>query len=369
MLMQHEIVDEGLLLDKKGRVTEPGWSRTEVLKYNRENIHAPWFRRKEWDYYLFNNDSIAVALTISDLGYIGLLSASFIDLKTGTEHTNSELGAFPMGKRYQLGTGVADGYARCRTKKLKMSFNVLGYDTPDALIEDHKLYGAELRPFKGLRRLCCEYKNFDGDKDLKVDLFVYEEDMEAVYIATPWKEKPTAFYYNCKKNCLTCEGTITYGDRVEHFERSNSAGVLDWGRGVWTYDNTWFWGTGSGYTGGELFGFNLGYGFSDRSSASENAIYYKGKIHKLEDVEFIIPCDSEGKRKYTDTWSIRSNNDCFEGEFKPILDRSACMNFGVIVSDQHQVFGRMTGYAVTSDGERVEFKDFICALEVVRNKY
>lgn len=46
------------------------------------------------------------------------------------------------------------------------------------------------------------------------------------------------------------------------------------GKGVWTYDNTWYWGTGSGWhDGGDPFGFNLGYGFSDHSSASENMVF------------------------------------------------------------------------------------------------
>ena len=45
---------------------------------------------------------------ISDLGYVGLLSASFIDLKTGTEHTESELVLLPRGKKFGLGTSVSD---------------------------------------------------------------------------------------------------------------------------------------------------------------------------------------------------------------------------------------------------------------------
>ena len=120
---------------------------------------------------------------------------------------------------------------------------------------------------------------------------------------------------------------------------------------------------------GELFGFNLGYGFSDRSSASENGFYYKGKIHKLETVEFKIPTDEAGKREYLKPWTVDSTNGRLKAAFQPIIDRSNCMDFKVIISDQHQVFGRLTGTVTMDDGENVEFKDFICALEVVRNKY
>lgn len=344
--MQHEVTRSTVIPDAQGLLPSPGWARTELMAYTREHIHAPWFRRKEWDYYLFNTEEFAVAFTISDLGYVGLLSASFIDLKEGTEHTESELALLPRGKKFGLGICVSDAHGECRTKRLDMKFSNAG---------DH-------------RHIHCVFRNFDGDKDLSAELDVFEPDMEAMYIATAWKEKPTAFYYNCKRNCLTAEGTVQYGSRTCTVQRSSCSGVLDWGRGVWTYDNIWFWGTGSGKLNGEDFGFNLGYGFSDRSSASENAVYYQGRIHKLSEVTFCIPEDENGRR-FTDPWAVTSDDGRFTGSFAPILDRKACMNFGVIISDQHQVFGRMTGTAVLDSGETLSFKDFICALEVVRNKY
>ena len=345
--MQNEILTSMIIPDPNGLLPNPGWARSEVMQYERKNVKAPWFRKKEWDYYLFNTPEAAVAFTISDLGYVGLLSASFLDLKEGTEHTESEIAVLPRGRKFGLGTAVADAHGECHTKRLDMTFENEG---------DH-------------RRIRCTFRNFDGDKALTADLAVYEPEMEAMYIATPWKEKPTAFYYNCKRNCLEAEGTVTYGDRTLTLERENCLGVLDWGRGVWTYDNTWYWGTGSGRLNGEAFGFNLGYGFSDRSSASENALYWQGKIHKLSEVTFGIPAGADGKPAYTEPWTITSDDGRFNGTFTPILDRKACMNFGVIISDQHQVFGQMNGEAITDEGEKLVMNDFVCALEVVRNKY
>ena len=345
--MQTEIVKMIQVPSADGTIREPGFARTEIMEYARENILAPWYRKKEWDYYLFTNENFALAFTISDLGYIGLLSASFIDLKTATEHTESELVLLPRGKKFGLGKRVADANAECHTRRLDMSFQNAG---------DH-------------RHISCNFRNFDKHKNLLCELDVYEPEMEAMYIATPWAEKETAFYYNCKRNCLEAEGVVSYGDRKEYVDRKTTLGCLDWGRGVWTYDNTWYWGTGSGRLSGEPFGFNLGYGFSDRSSASENCLYYKGKIHKLNEVTFEIPRNSEGKFRFTDPWKVTSDDGRFEADFVPILDRAAEMNYQVIISSQHQVFGKMTGFAVTDEGEKLEFTDFICALEVVRNKY
>ena len=41
----------------------------------------------------------------------------------------------------------------------------------------------------------------------------------------------------------------------------------------------------------------------------------------------------------------------------------------LICSDQHQVFGRMSGTAVLDDGTKVVLKDFLCFAEKVHNKY
>ena len=63
---------------------------------------------------------------------------------------------------------------------------------------------------------------------------------ESIVICTPFA-KPGHFYYNQKINCMRASGTVALGKRVYRFDPSNSFGTLDWGRGVWTYHNTWYW--------------------------------------------------------------------------------------------------------------------------------
>ena len=141
-------------------------------------------------------------------------------------------------------------------------------------------------------------------------------------------------------------------------------GGLDWGRGVWTYDNIWYWGSGSGEVDGHRFGFNIGYGFGDTSAASENVIFYDGKAHKIDDVKFNIG------ENYTESWTFTSSDGRFEMKFEPIIDRSDYTSaLGIIVTNQHQVFGRMTGKAVLDDGTVIRIKDFLCFAEKVHNKY
>ena len=56
-------------------------------------------------------------------------------------------------------------------------------------------------------------------------------------------------------------------------------------------------------------------------------------------------------------------------EFKPVLDRAAKIDFKVLVSDQHQVFGRMSGRATLDDGKAIDIRDMLCFAEKVHNRY
>ena len=156
---------------------------------------------------------------------------------------------------------------------------------------------------------------------------------------------------------------LDYWKRYE-FHPEKHFGTLDWGRGVWTYDNTWYWGSGNCDVNGHAFGFNIGYGFGNTKAASENVIFYDGIAHKIDDVEFVIPEDD-----YCKPWKFTSSDGRFEMDFLPILDRSACLDYKLIVSDQHQVFGHMSGTAVLDDGTKVEIKDVLCFAEKVHNRY
>lgn len=356
MSNQHEITTPQVLLNKYGIVKEPGYARSEIIEYNREAIAAPWYRKKEWDYYLFTNDKFALAFTISDLGYVGLSSVSFLDLEKGIDRTATELDILPRGKKYGLGKRLDEGHVEAHTKKLDLVYDKQG-DT---------------------RTIDCEFREFWKDPsagedakplDFKCSLTIDDHPKESMFISTPWEEKPTAFYYNCKRNLLSAWGTATLGDETFEVKKGENYGCLDWGRGVWTYDNIWYWGTGNGTVDGKPFGFNLGYGFSDRSSASENCLYYEDKIHKLDEVTFLIPMNDVGEYQYTEPWILDSNDGRFKADFKPILDRQASMKVGPVATDQHQVFGRLTGDATLDDGRVIHFADYVCAVEVVHNKY
>ncbi len=343
--MQREIVKAGRLLNKDGSLMQCGYAKRLLLNYNRAQITAAPWRIKEWDYYLITNGRYAVALTAADNAYMGLLSVSLLDLERNWYKTTSKMIPVPFG-RLKLPTTSAHGDFRYQDKQVELSFLHKGDS----------------------RSLICEWDRFDGGTSFRCNLELYDEPEDSMVIATPFQSDRKAFYYNQKINNMKVKGEAAYGDHLYRFSPEEAVGTLDWGRGVWTYANTWYWGSGSGYVDGKSFGFNIGYGFGDTSAASENMLFYEGKSHKLESVAFHIP--RKGKDfSYMDPWRFTSSDGRFEMTFKPVLDRKDHTSIGIISSDQHQVFGHFSGKAVLDDGQIIKLKDFHGFAERVANRW
>ena len=338
--MQHEITEKGPLFDGKGNLREPGWSRRMLLRYDRASVKKSAWHIKEWDYYIVSDGRYGVALTVADNGYMGLISASALDFLRPWEQTNSIMEALPLGK-YRMPTSSETGDVEVSNKGYSMRFFNRGDE----------------------RHLVCSYERFFGAKTLDVDITLRVPETESIVIATPF-HKPGHFYYNQKINCMPASGHVRLGELEFAFDENSAFGTLDWGRGVWTYDNTWYWGSANGVVNGKAFGFNIGYGFGDTRAATENVVFYDHKLHKLEHVTFHIPEDS-----YLKPWTFSSSDNRFEMQFTPVLDRAARTNAVVIETDQHQVFGRFTGRVLLDDGTVLQIHNLFGFAEKVRNRY
>jgi hypothetical protein len=346
--MQHEVTRTIPLLDRKGHLVEEGWARHPMFSYDRKAIKATAWSIKEWDYYAVVNHTkgYAVTATMSDLGYASLFALSYIDFTRGACSQKDAISFFTFGKLGLSKTSTEDSQLSWADKTLRFAFIKKGD-------QRHLLFA------------CPTLMLPDGSKGLDVSLTLTQDpSMETMNIATSWKENRKAFYLNEKVNCMPAKGTIRRGLELEHLQDGDAWGVLDWGRGRWTYQNRWYWGSASGLLENIPFGFNIGYGFSDRTSASENVLFYNGKIHKLDDITFHIP-----EKGYMEPWNFTSNDNRFNLSFKPAVDRSSTTDFIVIKSEQHQVFGWFTGTVILDDKTELFLKEFPGFAEDVSNRW
>lgn len=343
--MQHEITTAIPLLDRQGNLTEAGFAKRLLPVYNRADVKGGFARLKEWDYYYVGNDCFGVALTIADNSYMGLDSVSFLWFgEQPWQITKSPMRIFPMGKTNLPSTSAA-GLSTISGKGYQLTFDVKN----------------------SCRKLSAHMEDFKDGQSIDINVTLTREPEESIVICTPFN-KDGHFYYNQKINCMRAEGTVKLGDETFTFRPEDSFGVLDWGRGVWTYHNTWYWGSASGLVDGVDIGFNIGYGFGDTSAASENMLFYNGKAHKLSQVSFEIPMKN-GKEDYLKPWKFTSDDRRFELDFIPVIDRASCTDFKVLKSDQHQVFGNFSGTVVLDDGTPIQIRNLFGFAEKVENKW
>ncbi len=351
---QKEITKKQNLLTPEGHLSAPGYSRRHLQVYNRSHIKASGRRIKEWDYYYIGNEKYGIALTVADNSYMGLDSISLLDFLRPWQHTKSPMQPFTFGKK-KMPSSTLEGNVKTKGKNYFICF-------------EHR---------SSIRHLSFYMDDFYKGKPIEGDLTLKCPDMDSMIIATPFNEDDLAFYYNEKINCMPASGIVKFDGRDHIFDPSDSFGVLDWGRGVWTYKNTWFWGSASGLHEGSPFGFNIGYGFGDTSAATENMIIYKNKGHKISRVKFNIP-DKPGMKQsdhkmggedFLSPWSFTSDDGRFEMDFIPVIDRSSRTDLGIICSNQHQVFGSFSGKAVLDDGTLLKIKNLPGFAEKVFNKW
>lgn len=329
-----------LLVD--GRPNHLGYAKTLIWDYKKKEIKANPWKIKEWDYYLIMDHEYGAALTMDNNSYMGLMSLSLLDFKQRKEKTVSKI--LPFTK---------DSLIFPETSQ-----------TGNIFYED-KNCKFQFMNQNGKRSLQGIIYNFHDGKDAEVTVQIDRTPQKSMVILTPF-EQEYHFYYNQKINNMDATCTIRYGSVTKQLK--NAQAVLDWGRGVWTYHNTWIWGSVNSMLDGHKFGFNIGYGFGDTSQASENMIFYDEKAHKIDRITAHI-AQKDGKDDFMSPWRIESNDKRFEMIFSPILDRAACTDIKFLKSDQHQVFGYYNGYCILDDGTKLDVRNVLGFIEKVENKW
>ncbi len=342
--MQHKLTN-GNLINKNGVLDEAGYAYSLVKAYNKDAIAASKLRIKEWDYYFIQTNDFGLAITVSDNGYMGLLSVSFIDYNHARYHTKSKLLWFPLGNLHLPRSSQA---GTIDIKKKHFSLRIL--------TEDH------------IRHITLSVDDFMNKSPLTLNATLYNEPTHSMVIATPFKNKPKAFYYNHKLLGMNVKGTLFINHYTSTFTADDLA-LLDWGRGVWPYHVTWYWAAIQGIVNDKKLTLNLGYGFGDLSNATENVIIYDDVPYKLKNITFNIPKDKDGKIHYLDPWTITDDAYHVSLVFTPTIDREDTISLGILKSDQHQVFGTFSGDIHIDKDTVLTIKNVKGFAEVIENKW
>jgi hypothetical protein len=334
--MQTELTQPGKLLDTNGRLAQVGWSRQQLLDCNLEQARfyalrpLQRFRIKRWDYYAVFTPKHFYSATIADLGYAGNIFVYSMDFESGDLHEEGLV--IPLAKGILLPRNSTEGDTHFEDARAKLHFQTM----PEG------------------RRVEFSWPAFHNGRGIQAEFMLrYLPDHESMTIVIPIGQK--RFYYNRKINCMPAEGFVQYGDLREDLRPGESAGSLDWGRGVWEYRSFWNWASASGFLpDGRTVGLNLGCGFGDLSAATENCLVLNGRVHKLDQVKFGYESGN-----YMQPWKFTDSQGRLDLVFTPFKDRLAQTNLGIIFSEVHQMFGRYSGTVMADDGSVINLDGLI----------
>ncbi|MFX0011888.1 MAG: DUF2804 domain-containing protein [Candidatus Hermodarchaeota archaeon] len=328
---QNEITNPSDLLNKDGSLVQKGWARKPILKYNKEYIGKGWTRIKEWDHFSVLNKNFGFQLTIGDIGYLTQMSYAWLDFK---EKERDGKGLFKFFTKSKLlpRSSLEDSNIEFPTKK----------------------YKATISKEKNKRILTIDDPSFQGI-GLKGSIILHDDPKaDNTVVVTGYKEDPRLFYYNHKINYMPADGSLTIGDKLYSFEPETSYALMDWGRGIWAYKTHWLWGSACGLVDGVPVAFNIGYGFGDLSTHTENIVFYDGKAHKIDEVEF-----HHENRDPTKPWKFTSNDNRFNMRLDPIIPHKEKLNFGLIYLNSSLLHGLYSGDVVLDNGEKIEIENML----------
>ncbi len=329
------------LFDAKGRSINHGYAKEFNFKYRRKDVKKK-ARLKEWDFYQINNDRYVVQLTIGHISYVQNSALSIMDLETKTRKDINIIKLL-KGKSIGLNENPHDNHNVTFThKNYELTFTKEG--------SVRKLYGKAL------------------DKEGIPWEFSFElEEMplhQGMTINTPFYASDKHFYLNYKINNLKTKGYVKVGE--ETFEFKDSFGVLDWGRGVWPYDENWYWGSLSDrLPDGRQIGLNTGYGFGDLKASGENMLFLDGVAHKLNRMYQVTPMEED----YSAPILLKDEEGTIDLVLTPIYDRYNNMDLKVIFMKCHQIHCYYNGTIKLNTGEVVVLDNLLGFYEHAHNRW
>lgn len=338
---QIRITQRTPLLDSSGNVYKPGYCSTNLYDYSRDAVKANPLRIKEWDFYQVTNPRYTLQIVLADISMGGAWSFALFDMITGQRWEKLDLSVATFG-RLGLEPNAEEPH-KIRNKGKGCEFSI-EFDGEKRILD-----------FKGK----CSGTPVEAHLECAV-----MPGLESLVMAVPFKEDKH-FYLNQKMNSMPVTGLVKIGYRTVKFDPRSAFCVLDWGRGVWPYKCDWYWGNGTALLeDGNMFGFEIGWGFGDMSAATENMLFYNGKAHKIGQV-FL----NKDEADWLKPWIFTSDDGRFELTMTPFYDNYTRSRVGAVGNICHQVFGKWNGTATLDDGSILNITDMIAFCEHSDNRW
>lgn len=306
------------LCDERGALAPGaiGWSSRPRLNCA---IPGHFGRRKRWNHWCLTTPHWMLSLTVADLDYLGYGAAYFLDLDSGRAVAHTQLRPFARG---------------CHL--------------PDTPVESHGFEHSRLRiridEHPGRLSLRVEAPDLGGQR-LQATLDVLRPaHLDSVNLVAPLPGG--CFHASSRQLGLPVSGELQLGDHHYPCVSGQSFAALDFGRGVWPFNSHW---TRAAFAAPGGIAGNFGAGWTDTSGLTENALWFGGRLAKLDRPVQIEQAPNDPLAP----WRFFTQCRRVDLTFTPRQLHKAHPRLGPLYADTRQWFGRFDGLLRSPDGERV----------------
>jgi hypothetical protein len=307
-----------------------GWSRRPLCD---ATLPGPVGRRKRWNFWTFNAPDLHLVAAVVDTDYLCL---AFVQLLT---------------------------FADSEWREGRLTLPLVSHPRMGGHVDDETVFRwgrrrIEMLPRDGGVDVLVDWPGFTGG-DLHAELRAEPAPhQESINVTIPWSAK--RYHFTSKQPAVPATGTVRVGDTTYELGGPECFAGLDFGRGVWRYDSTWNWLSASGRdVRGRAVGINLGAGWTDGTSMTENGIILDGVAHKIGRVASF----DYDPRHLTRPWRIHSDDSALDLQIAPFYHHRLSVDLGILRSKLDQVFGRVTGILNLTNDTVVEIDGLLAVCE------
>lgn len=325
---EHEITTPLNLCDLVGGLNHQavGFSRMPIQKCN---LSGNPLRKKSWNYWCVTSPDYLFSITISNIDYMGMVFAYFLDLNNREFIEQTVMTPFGAGCRM---TDTVYGKTVFHNNQLTVDLDDNGNDVVLHVVSPKF-----------------------GKTGLEASFHIQRpEEHESLNVVIPWSDD--RFQFTSKHTCLPASGELRIGNKVVSYNNQNSFACLDFGRGIWKYESEWNWASFAGKSGEHTIGVNLGGKWTDGTGNTENGLILDGRLVK-------IGCDmvfDYYTNDYMKPWQIRTKDiSAVSLVFTPMYERVAKTDLYFLRSEVHQMIGHFSGELVDETGQVYEVKRLV----------
>ncbi len=285
------------------------------------------FRLKEWEAFQISDENYFICLAVSNFKLLGV---AFIFIYDKLEERYYRYFQKTRANRVSVPTGLMESVCHYSSETLNIR---IGNHLSDNLFTIH--FSAEATEDQP----ACEGQ-----------ISASHDNAPLVIVHPLGKNRPLYSH----KALMKGYGTVTVGEKTSRFKKGATAVILDDHKGFYPYHTRYDWLTALKQEDGHLIGFNLTDNqVKDPERYNENCLWVDGRMCLLPPVKMIR---SEGLKE---RWEISDTYDRVSLSFTPLCGEPMKKRFGMISTFYYGPIGRLKGYIIDDDGDKVSFDDWI----------